>query len=580
MKRQLIFLAFLLLSIFSCQKSDDGGVIENELRPAKGGRYYGGVFRLNESEYIKNLFPLSIIDVYSYRVATQIYEGLFKFDQKDLSIKPALVKDYSVDETNTVYTFKLKDNVFFHDDDSFDGGKGRKVTAEDIKYCFTLLCTKGRLNQSFNLFDNIVRGAREYYDATTDGAKPSFDIEGIKVIDDLTLQVELVEPNSMFLYNLARPGAFIFPKEAYEKYGIEMRVKCVGTGPFTLSSVDEDISIILKKNEKYHAVDEYGNQLPFLDAISIRFLKDKKVELLEFRKENLDMMYRLPTDYIIEILSETTANQENGTSQYDLQRNPEMSTQILNFFNQGEIFDDVNVRKAFSFAIDREKILDYVLNGEGYMEGYYGITPPAFDNYDITKIKGFTYNPDSARIYFKKAGYDDGKDFPRITLDLNTEGERYSNVALEVQKQLKENLNIDIELQIYPLAQITEKGTSGDFDLLRMAWVADYPSPENYLWAFYSKTVPKSLTEKSYPNLSRYVNTRFDEYYEKALSATSTEEAMEYFMKAEQIMLNDAAVLVLWYDEGYRLMQSYVKNFPNNSMQYRDFSEVFLVPKN
>ena len=84
----------------------------------------------------------------------------------------------------------------------------------------------------------------------------------------------------------------------------------------------------------------------------------------------------------------------------------------------------------------------------------------------------------------------------------------------------------------------------------------------------------------SYPNLSRYQNPKFDEYYKKALTAPTQSEAMEYFMKAEQIMIDDAPVIVLWYDEGYRLIQSYVKNFPNNPMQYRDFSEVyFKMPK-
>ncbi|GAB4330266.1 MAG: ABC transporter substrate-binding protein [Flammeovirgaceae bacterium] len=579
MKKLSLAIVAALLILSGCNKTESESENTEKLTPANGGKFYGGVFRLNESEYIKNLFPHSIIDVYSYRVAAQVYEGLFKFDQRDLSPIPCLVASYEKDPTNTIYTFKLKQNVYFHDDECFSGGKGRLMTANDVKYCFTMLCTKSRTNQSFNLFDGILKGANEYYEATSDGKKPSFEVSGIKVIDNYTIQMELVKPNSMFLYQLARPGAFIFPKEAYEKYGQDMRVKCVGTGPYTLANVDEDISIILKKNANYHGVDEVGNKLPFIDAISIRFLKDKKVELLEFRKGNLDMMYRLPTDYIIEILSETTSNDDTGYGQYDLQRNAEMSTQILTFFNKGEVFDDVNVRKAFSYAIDREKILDYVLNGEGYMEGYHGITPPAFDYYDISKVKGYNFNPDSAKIYLKKAGFPDGKGFPKITLDLNTEGERYSNVALEVQKQLKENLNIDIELQIYPIAQITEKATSGDFNLLRLAWVADYPSPENYLWAFYSKNVPQSMSEKSYPNMARYTNPKFDELYEKALAAGTQEEAMNYFLQAEQLLMRDAPILILWYDEGYRLMQSYVKNFPNNAMQYRDFSSVYMIEK-
>ncbi|MCS7005749.1 MAG: ABC transporter substrate-binding protein [Cytophagales bacterium] len=569
----------ILICILSCDSSKESTSDNQGLIEAKGGRYYGGVFRLNESEYIKNLFPLSIIDAYSYRVASQIYEGLFKFTQDSLKVVPALVESYTVDDaTRTVYTFKLKKGVYFHDDDCFPGGKGREMTANDVKYCFTLVCTQDRNNQSFNLFDGIVKGANEYFTASATN-NPLKEVEGIKVIDDYTIRITLVKPNSMFISNLARPGAFIFPKEAYEKYGADMRIKCVGTGPFMLSSVDEDISIILKKNPKYHGYDKFGNKLPFLDGIRITFMKDKKVELMEFRKGNLDMMYRLPTDHIIEILHETETSPSGGYLQYELQREPEMSTQLLTFNTTDPIFKDVNIRKAISYAIDKEKILDYVLNGEGYGTGKYGVTPPSFKNYDITNIRGYDFNLDSAKFYLKKAGYPNGQGLKRITLDLNAEGERYTNVAVELQKQLKDHLNIELDLNISPLSQIAEKSTSGNFSILRHAWIADYPHPENFLWAFYGKTVPTDPSQKSYPNLSRYKNDKFDKLYEAALNATSEEEALAKFMEAEKLLMLDAPVVVLWYDEGYRLLQSQVKNFPSNPMQYRDFSEVYFTPR-
>lgn len=578
--RNLIICKLLIISLLfvSCG-GDKPDQSSTELRSANGGRYYGGVFRLNESEYIKNLFPHNIVDVYSYRVASQIYEGLFKFDQgANLKVIPSLAEGYTLDSTFTVYTVKLRKGVLFHDDACFAGEKGREMKASDVKYCFTRLCTQDRNNRAFDIFDNVLKGAKSYYDATVGGKTPSFELEGVKVIDDYTVQFLLEKPNPLFLTHLARPQSFIFPKEAYEKYGVEMRTKAVGTGPYKVASIDEDNKIRLERNENYYRKDKYGNQLPFVQSLEVNFIKDKKTELFEFRKGNLDMMYRLPTDYIIEILEETQVDESGSFSKYELQREPEMQTQIFSFMNADPVFKDVNVRKAFSFAIDRKKILEFVLNGEGYAAGLHGITPPSFQDYDISKIQGYDYNIDSAQYYLAKANFPKGKGFPKITLDLNAEGDRHSNVALEIRSQLKNALNVEMEINILPHAQITDKCVKGNYSLIRLSWVADYPSPQNFLWMFNSSYV-KELGESSYPNIPRYKNPKFDALYNKALTSTSTEEANKYFMEAESVMMKDAPILVLWYDEGYRLLSSRIKNFPNNPMQYRDFSEVYFEPE-
>ena len=573
----LLILSFLVVSCDGTKKSETS----QELKSASGGRYYGGVFRLNESEYIKNLFPHNIVDVYSYRVACQIYEGLLKFDQgANLKLIPALAESMPErDSSSTVYTVKLRKGVFFHDDECFPGGQGREFKAKDVKYCFTRLCTQDRNNRAFDIMDGVLKGARTYYDATLGGKTPSFELEGVKIIDDYTIQFILEKPNSLFLTHLARPQTFIFPQEAYDKYGVDMRIKAVGTGPYKVSSVDEDIKIKLTRNDKYYRTDKYGNKLPFVNALEINFITDKKTELFEFRKNNLDMMYRLPTDYIIEILEETQVDENGGFSKYELQREPEMQTQIFSFMTQEGPFKDVNVRKAFSFAIDRKKILEFVLNGEGYAAGLHGLTPPSFQDYDISKIQGYDYNIDSAQYYLAKAGFPKGKSFPKVTLDLNAEGDRHSSVALEVRKQLKDALNIDLEINILPHAQITDKCIKGNYSLIRLSWLADFPSPQNFLWMFNSSYIPAQLGENSYPNIPRYKNAKFDELYNKALQSTSPEEAHKFFMEAESLAMRDAPVIVLWYDEGYRLLNSRIKNFPNNPMQYRDFSEVYFEPE-
>ena len=571
------FLFITLVSVFlfsNCKEKESSHSIHSD---AKGGRAYGGIFRLSEAEYIKNLFPPSITDNFSYRVASQIYEGLFKFDARNLKVINSLAASYSVDSSATIYTIKLKENVFFHNDECFNGGKGREMTAEDVKYCYTQLCTQSASNLNFVLFKDILKGATEYFNASEGGKKPSFDVSGIKVLDKLTIELTLEKPNSIFIYNLARPGTMIYPKEAFEKYGKEMRIKTVGTGAFYLAQVDEGISMILKRNDKYYGLDSLGNKLPFLEAIDIKFIKEKKNELFEFQKGNLDMLYRIPTEFIIDVVSEMGKAPLQGEYQkYELQRSPEMLTQFLVFQTEKGVFKDKNVRKALSYAIDREKILNFVLNGEGDGPGMHGVTPKVYVDYNINNVKGYNLDKDSAQLYLRKAGYAGGKGFPKVVLKLNSEGNRNNYVAVEIQKQLKDFLNIDIELEIIPFAESIEDALIGDYELLRLAWVADYPNPENFLSQFYGKSIPKDPKAKSFPNVSRYKNKKFDDAYEKAINSKTQSEAYKNFAQAENILMDDAPVLVLWYDEGYRLLYNYVKNFPNNAMQYRDFSQVWL----
>ncbi|MGD9329545.1 MAG: ABC transporter substrate-binding protein, partial [Cyclobacteriaceae bacterium] len=199
--------ASILVLIFSCSSPDQTEDSSLRLKKAKGDRYYGGVFRLNESEYLKNLFPHNITDAYSYRIACQIYEGLFKFDDETLKVIPALAEYFDLDESSKIYTIKLKEGVYFHDDPCFTDGTGREVTAEDVKYCFTRLCTQNINNQLFSsIFKDVLEGANRYYQATRNGAIPDFDVSGIKVIDRYTIQLKLIEPNSIFMVNLSMPG--------------------------------------------------------------------------------------------------------------------------------------------------------------------------------------------------------------------------------------------------------------------------------------------------------------------------------------------------------------------------------------
>jgi oligopeptide transport system substrate-binding protein len=180
----------------------------------------------------------------------------------------------------------------------------------------------------------------------------------------------------------------------------------------------------------------------------------------------------------------------------------------------------------------------------------------------------------------KKAGYPDGKGFPKLTLQINSGGgDRNILIAEVIQKMLKENINVDIDINTVPMAEHIEHLQLGKADLFRLAWIADYPDPETFLTIFYGKHVPANPTEKTYINYFRFKNARFDSLF--AASFTEPDKAKRYALlsRAEQIVLDEAAFMPIFYDENFRLEQLNVRNFPENAMNYMDLSVVYLIPK-
>jgi peptide/nickel transport system substrate-binding protein len=568
-------LAAALLASCGSDNTTSGG-----LRKANGGVYYGGVFRTNEVEDFRNLYPLNITEVVSHRIANQVYEGLVKLNQNDLSVIPALAEKWEKNADATQWTFFLRKGVKFHDDPCFDGGKGREVTAKDFKYCFDLLCTSNPENQQFsNSFKDRVVGANEYFQSTVDKKPLAGGVAGVKVIDDYTLQINLVRPFAGFLNILSTPGGWLYPQEAYEKYGVDMRVKCVGTGPFQVKSIKEGEAVILERNPNYWNVDEHGNQLPYLDAVKYTFIKEKKSELLEFKRGNLDMIFRLPIEMIPDILGELDHAKE-GNKPFDMQVTPAMSVFYYGFQHQSDIFNKKEVRLAFNYAIDREKIVNYTLQGEG-IPGIYGIVPPSFKNYDSKSLKGYSFDVDKAKKLLAQAGYPNGKGFPKLTLQINSGGgDRNVQTAEVIQKMLKENLNIDVEINVMPFAEHLESIETGKAMFWRSGWSADYPDPETFLTLLYSKHIPEKLSDKSYLNTVRYKSAKYDSLFVAAMEEVDDAKRMALYLQADQVAIDDGAIMPIFYDENYRLVQTNIKNNNANAMEYRDYTRVYIEPQN
>ncbi len=536
----------------------------------KGGIQYGGVFSVNEIEDFRSLYPLNITDVTGHRIANQVYEGLLKLDQESLELVGGIASSWESNDEGTVYTFTIRDGIYFHDDPCFEDGRGREVTAHDVKFSFDKICRASSDNVSSHVFLDRIKGGRSYYELSKKGKTPETGVEGIKVINSSTVQLELEYPFPGMLKLLTLAACWVYPPEAYEKYGDEMRVHCVGTGPFKSKTVKEGEVVILERNHNYWGTDQHGNQLPYLDAIKYTFIKEKRTELNEFMKGNLDMVFDLPTEDVVRIREGI----ENGVDQpYQFQSVPSMIIQYYSFQHQSDVFDDVNVRKAFNYAVDRQQIVKFALQGKGYA-AVHGIVPPCFKNYSTDSIEGYTYDADLARSYLEKAGFTNGDGFPVLTLQLNYGGSVNVQVAEAIQKMLEETLNISIELTLVPRSQHYERVETGKALFWRDGWSADYADPENFLNLFYGELVPDDLNEKSYINSIRYQSAAFDKTFEAARREINEEKRMELFQKADQIAMDDAAIIPLYYEESIRLLQTDVVNFPINPMEYRDFSSV------
>jgi len=571
----VIFSVSLVLASCSGNKPAETKQQDQAVREGKGGRVYGGCFRFGMTEDYQTLYPFSITDAASAHIASQVYEGLVKFNTLDLTILPSLAEKWDVDADGTTYTFHLRKGVKFQDDVCFPGGKGREMKAEDVKYSFTLLCTQDPDKNT--AFDGIMKdrlvGAGDYYDASKNGT-PSKEVEGIKVIDEYTISLHLVRPNSSFLYGLANPGAYIVAKEAVEKYGVKMKV---GTGPFRVAQEPKPgEKIILVSNPNYYGTDSLGNHLPFLDSIEVTFFDSKAIELNEFQSGHLHFIWGLPSESIKDMVESQISDFNKNPPKYILDRSPEMSTQYYTFNSTKEPFNKLKVRQAFSYAINRESIVENVLRGEAFGPGLNGMCPPSFKGYDVSQIQGYHFDPVKAKKLLAEAGFPGGKGFPVVKLKLNSGGQRNENVVIEVQKQLRDVLGVNIDFDIVSYKQRLDDESLGNGDIFRSAWIADYPSPENFLWLFHGKNVPADPKAYSFPNASRYKNPAFDKLFEAGMAAKTQEEAYKDFIAAEKIMIADAPVLVLWYDENWRLIKSDVHNFYGNAMRYYDFAQVYL----
>jgi oligopeptide transport system substrate-binding protein len=568
MRFNILFLLFSFSILLNSCGDDNSDTINLK---AVGGKIYGGEFSFMSPEKIESLLPISVSNIYSNRILSQIYEPLLRIDMSTMQVIPSLAESFKVSEDAKVFTLKLREGIMFHEDDCFSNDDDRILTAEDVKFSLDLACSGLKHNEiSYLLVDKIL-GAAEYNKAS-ENQLPDTGVKGIKVIDARTIQITLDEPFVGFDKILTHNSLGIMSKKAYLKYGEKLNTHPVGTGAFVLEEMNAE-KIILARNADYWRKDEFGNQLPFLNKVVMTYSKDKRSELTAFNDRKIDIVLEIPVEEIQYVFG-TLEDAQNGKNvKHKVETETSMKMTYMAFACESKEFSDERVRKAFNLAVDGQSIIDEYLEGEGYAAEH-GFVPP-MDNYPYKKVKGYTFNPELARSLLAEAGYKDGSSFPKLEVYVNTkEGSSIHKMMKGVVANIKANLNVDLKIKLCTIQQRNEAITKGTAKLWKGGWIADYPDAENFLTLFYGKNI--SDNEMSEVNDFKFRNERFDVNFEKALKELNKEKRNDLLNECDQITIDHAAVLPILTDDFIVMVNVRVRDFKTNAIQALDFSNIYI----
>ena len=565
---RFFLLSFVILSslaLTSCSEPEE----DISSLAAVGGKMYGGAFKFMSTEKIKTLFPTYTVDVYSTRIISQIFEPLLVIDPFTSEVNPGVAESFSVSDDAKVYTFKIRKGILFHKDACF-GGKTHELDAEDVKFTFDLACSGLKDNQVSYLLLDKVKGAHAFFEKSATSL-PKAGVSGVKVIDANTVQITLTKPFSGFEKLLTHRSLGISPREAFDKYGSDINKHPVGSGPFALESFMDE-KIVLARNPHYWGKDDLGNQLPFLAKIEMTYAKNKRSELLAFRKSEIDLVLELPVEEIDHILGTLKEAQEGKNVKHKVDSEASMSMMYVAMACESDEFKDLRVRQAFNLAVDRNEIIDVWMEGEGWpaTNGFV----PRMNDYPTEKVKGHQLNKKKANALLSQAGYPNGKNFPELDFYVNAiEGSSTHKSCLAVASQLKKNLNINLNIKLCTIEERDNAIASGKAKIWRSGWIADYPDPENFLTLFYGGNIRENATMV---NAFRFQSDEYDALFEKALMENDPAKRIDLLVQCDQLVIDKAAVMPILTGDHIVMINARVRNFKASPMENIDLNSVFI----
>ncbi len=513
------------------------------------------VFRINLHAGFTSMDPAFARNQANIWVTNQLFNGLVQLND-DLKPVPCIAKSWEIDSTATIYTFHLRNDVYFHKDSLFPNKAARKVDAHDFVYSFNRIINPETTSPGAWIFNDKV-----YINKENGTPKGSFD-----ALNDSTLQIKLKQPFPPLLGLLSMQYCSVVPREIVNHYGRDFRLNPIGTGPFKLKLFAEDERIIMVNNEHYFEK-ENGQQLPHLDAVELKFIPNKQNEFLAFLRGEIDFMSGIDRSFKDNLLTPEGKLEPKFKGQFVMEKIPYLNTEYL-----GILMDSTNpevqdsplrnqyLRQAINYGFDRKKMLKFLRNNIG-RPATNGLVPQGLPSFDTSAVEGYSYKPDKAKKLLRKAGFPEGKGLDKIKLQTT---QTYLDLCIFIEKQLEE-LGIPINVEVVSPSMLREWMAQSKTGFFRGSWIADYPDAENYLALFNSNNFSPDG-----PNYTHFSDAKFDSLYNQATQTSSDSIRYRLYHQMENIVMEQAPVVPLYYDEVVRLIQNDVKNLNRNAKNLID----------
>jgi len=560
----------------------------------------GGTFRFNILETPRSFDPAWIGDTASSFVGTCLHEGLVDFDPVDMSVKPCVATRWEVSEGGMIYTFHLREGVFFHDNACFPDGKGRAAASGDFKYSFERVCDPRVASPGAWMFLGFIEGADEYrrgvsarnelarrelegetgpedqpdrFRAATkeqlqEWAAFPDEVTGFQCPDERTLVVKIVHPFSPFIYRLGHSFAWVVPREAVEKYGDDFFKNPVGVGPFRFVEWISGQRIVVEKNPNYWMKDAAGNPLPYLDRVEMSRIDDVNSEHYELLDGRFHFQFPIPLDQWDNIFDDEL-NLMPDYRRFQVQWSNTWRIEYIGMLNDTPPFNDKRVRQALNYAVNREEIASTILRYRA-IPNHGQVVPGSMPGYP-SGDGPYGYDPQKALALLAEAGYPNAKGFPELTLRLNKAGQDNVKIAEVIQGYLA-GIGIAVNLKVVDWRVHLDTVREGQAPFYRLGWINDYPCAENSLMLVWGKNVPPEGE-----NYARYSNPEFDRLFEEALRAVDPDEQNRLFREAEVVAVADAPWLFLYTLRRFRLVAPEVRGFPMNAGDHRFLKYVWFA---
>jgi len=484
------------------------------------------------------LDPAVCGEMTSHGYIVQLFSGLVRLDD-DLKPAPDIARSWQVSDDGRTYTFNLRDDIRFHD--------GREVKAGDFKYSWERACDPATGSHTAATYLGDIVGVREVLAGKTK------EISGVKVIDDYTLQVTIDAPKSYFLSKLTYTTAFVVDRANVESGG-KWWHSPNGTGPFKLGDWNKNKLLILVRNELY-----YG-ELAKVDMVVFQLWGGVPMNMYETGE--IDVV----TDIYIEYIDKVT--DKAGPFYRDLAIVPELSFRYIGFNGTKPPFDDVNIRRAFSQAINKDKLVSLVFRG--MMQPADGILPPGMPGFN-EDLSGLDYDVTEAKELIKGSRYGDVSNLPPITVTTSGWGGLIPRELEAIVYEWQQNLGVEVKVrQLEPQRFLYYLKQEKD-EMYYLGWVADYPHPQNFLDVLFHSG--------SDSNYSEYGNPEVDALLERAGVEPDYDQSLRLYQQAEQLLVEDAACLPLWFGQNYILIKPNIKGYNLNPQGFAMFNTVSFEPR-